>query len=108
MNKYEAVLLLSPELSSSVISKEVEKFKKQISSLEGSLINEESWGLRDLSFKINNFKKSFYNYFQIEIEGSKISEIKKNLTQNENVIRHLFVKVTEHQTLPTKINDEKK
>ena len=36
------------------------------------------------------------------------SEIKKNLTQNENVIRHLFVKVTEHQTLPTKINDEKK
>ncbi len=108
MNKYEAVLLLSPELSSSVISKEVEKFKKQISSLEGSLINEESWGLRDLSFKINNFKKSFYNYFQIEIEGSKLSEIKKNLTQNENVIRHLFVKVTEHQTLPTKINDEKK
>ena len=108
MNKYEAVLLLSPELSSSVISKEVEKFKKQISSVEGSLINEESWGLRDLSFKINNFKKSFYNYFQIEIEGSKLSEIKKNLTQNENVIRHLFVKVTEHQTLPTKINDEKK
>ena len=108
MNKYEAVLMFSPELSSSVIDKEVEKFTDLISTSEGNLINQESWGLRDLSFKINNFKKSFYNYFQIEIEGSKLADIKKNLTQSENVIRHLFVKVTDHQTLPTKINDEKK
>ena len=75
---------------------------------DGSLIETEDWGLRDISFNINNFKKAFYKFYQIEINGNKLIEIKKNLTQNEKILRHLFVKVEEHQKLPTKmINEEK-
>ena len=36
------------------------------------------------------------------MEGSKIQEIKKNLNQNEKIIRCLFVKVKNHEELPTK------
>tara|TARA_Y100001970_G_C14148139_1_gene811046 strand:+ start:1032 stop:1358 length:327 start_codon:yes stop_codon:yes gene_type:complete len=108
MNKYEAVLLFSPELSTNSIKTEIEKFKELISNQNGKIINEESWGLRDLSYNINSFKKSFYNFFQIEINSIAIRELKKNLTQSENVIRHLFIKVAVHQALPTKIKDEKK
>ena len=50
----------------------------------------------------------FYNFFQIEIDGNKIENIKKNLSQNENFVRHIFVKVKNHQELPTKLNNEKK
>ena len=108
MNSFEAVLLINPDISNQVLKKEIDNFKKQISSNNGIIINNENWGLRDLSYKITNFKKAFYNYFQLEIEGSKIQIVKKYLTLNDHVLRHLFIKVKSHQKLPTKLNNEEK
>ena len=108
MNKFEAVLLFNPDISSTIIENEVSKFKDNISSHSGKVINQEDWGLRDLSYNINKYKKAFYKFYQIEISGTEISNIKKDLTQNDNMLRHLFIKVKDHQQLPTKINNEKK
>ena len=111
MNKFEAVLLFSPDLSIPIISKEDENFATNIEISDGKIISKEDWGLKDLSFKVNNYKKAFYKFYQIEINGSKIQNIKKTLTQNEKILRHLFVKVEIHQQLPTKMintNNEEK
>ncbi len=108
MNKFEAVLLLSPEISTNSKKEIIKNFSDIIGENSGKIENSEDWGLRDLSYKINNFSKAFYNFFQIEIDGSKIENIKKNLNQNENFIRHIFIKVENHQELPTKLNNEKK
>ncbi len=108
MNKFEAVLLLSPEISTNSKKEIIKNFSDIIAENSGEIENSEDWGLRDLSYKINNFSKAFYNFFQIEIDGSKIENIKKNLNQNENFIRHIFIKVENHQELPTKLNNEKK
>ena len=108
MNKFEAVLLFSPDISSQILSKEEEKFQDQIKKSDGLIISTEDWGLRDLSYNIKNFKKSFYKFYQIEMNGNYIQDIKKNLTQNEKILRHLFIKVNQHQELPTKLAYEKK
>ena len=108
MNKFEAVLLLSPEITNQSRTKNNEYFIKLIKDNSGQIIQNEDWGLRDLSYKILNFSKAFYNFYQIEIEGSKIDGIKKTLNQNETFLRYLFIKVDEHQELPTKLNNEKK
>ncbi len=108
MNKFEAVILLSPELGSQNFDKEISNFKNLIDNKSGKIINEENWGLRDLTYQINKFKKAFYNYFQIEINGEEINSIKRELNQSENLLRHLFIKVKNHQELPTKLNNEKK
>ena len=108
MNKFESVILISPEISSSNKNDLCNEFIKLVKDNSGNIINKEDWGLRDLSYKIGNFSKAFYNFFQIEIDGNKIQNIKKNLNQNENFIRHMFIKVNEHQELPTKLNNEKK
>ncbi len=108
MNKFEAVLLFSPNLSNQAVSKEEKSFKKNIEKAEGKVISIEDWGLRDISFNINNYKKAFYKFYQLEIKGTNLQDIKKILTQNENILRYLFVKVQEHQLLPSKmINEEK-
>ena len=108
MNNFEAVVLLSPEISSKIRSSCLEKLESVFNEKSGKIISNEDWGLRDLSYKINNYSKAFYNFYQIEIEGDKIESIKKTLNQDENFIRHLFVRVEKHQELPTKINNEKK
>ena len=108
MNKFEVVLLYSPELASTAIKSEIEKFKKTIIEKKGKVINEENWGLRDLSYNIKKFKKAFYNFFQLEISGNDLNDIKKDFNQSENLLRYLFIKVNDHQELPTKLYHEKK
>ena len=108
MSKFEAVIMLSPDLSSANLKKQEESFKKLLNGLSGSIFSKEDWGLRNLNYKIKNFKKAFYKFYQLEIEGSKIQDIKKNINQNEQIIRHLFVKVENHEKLPTKILKEEK
>tara|TARA_A100001011_G_scaffold349787_1_gene388621 strand:- start:2529 stop:2855 length:327 start_codon:yes stop_codon:yes gene_type:complete len=108
MNKFEVVLLLNPELSTQNLKTEISKFKDHISNNDGKIINEENWGLRDLNYNIKKFKKAFYNYIQIEISGHLLDKIKKDLNQTDNLLRYLFIKVSEHQELPTKLKYEKK
>jgi len=108
MNKFEIVLIFNPDLSTSVLNKEVDEFKLKLKSHSANIINEEDWGLRELSYNMNKFKKAFYKFLQIELSGSIIKDLSSELNQSENLLRYLFVKVDEHQELPTKIKNEKK
>ncbi len=107
MNKFEVVLILNPDLATNTIKEEISKFKSNLEANSAKIINEENWGLRDLSYSINKFKKAFYRFFQIETSGSIVKEINKELNQSENLLRYIFIKVKDHQELPTKLNNEK-
>ena len=56
MNKFEAVLLFSPDLSNPIIDKEEKSFSSIINDADGKIISTEDWGTKEISFKINNFK----------------------------------------------------
>tara|TARA_Y100001958_G_C20994694_1_gene380859 strand:+ start:78 stop:404 length:327 start_codon:yes stop_codon:yes gene_type:complete len=108
MNKFEVVLILNPELATNSLKNEIDQFKSKLETHSAKIINEENWGLRDLSYNINKFKKAFYRFFQIETSGSIVKEISKELNQSENLIRYIFIKVKNHHELPSKLNNEKK
>ena len=108
MNKFEVVLILNPELATTKLNDEINKFKSSLEAHSAKVINEENWGLRELSYSINKFKKAFYRFFQVETPTSIVKEINKELNQSENLIRFIFIKVKNHQELPTKLNEEKK
>ena len=65
MNKFEVVLIFDPELSTTNLKSEIENFKNKVASQSANIVNEEDWGLRDLSYNINKFKKAFYNFLNI-------------------------------------------
>ena len=108
MTKFEVVLIFNPELATTKLTTEIDNFKSKLTSQSAKIINEENWGLRDLSYSINKFKKAFYRFFQIETSSSIVKEVNKELNQSENLIRYIFIKVKNHQDLPTKLKDEKK
>tara|TARA_B100001057_G_C22742156_1_gene908226 strand:+ start:687 stop:1013 length:327 start_codon:yes stop_codon:yes gene_type:complete len=108
MNKFEIVLLFNPDLATNSLKAEVNDFKSKLTLQSAKIINEEDWGLRDLSYNINKFKKAFYNFIQIEASGNIIKNLSQELNQSENLLRYLFIKVDKHQDLPTKLNNEKK
>ena len=53
-------------------------------------------------------RQSPLSFLQIEASGQIIKELNKELNQSEDLLRYLFIKVKEHQELPTKLNYEKK
>ena len=108
MNKFEVVLIFNPDLPTNTLKTELQDFKNKLESNSGKIVNEENWGLRDLSYNINKFKKAFYNFLQVELNGNILDSIKKELNQSENLLRYIFIKVNDHQELPTKLNYEKK
>ena len=108
MNKFEIVLIFSPDLATNLLKDETNNFKKKLEASSAVVVNHEDWGLRDLSYNINKFKKAFYTFLQIEASGNIVKNLSKDLNQSETLIRYLFVKVKEHQELPTKLKDEKK
>ena len=108
MNKFEVVLIYSPELATNLLNSEIDDLKSKINSLSGKVVNEENWGLRDLSYNIDKFKKAFYRFLQVEAPGEIVKNLNNDLNQSENLTRYLFIKVNEHQELPTKLNYEKK
>ena len=95
MKKYEAVIILNPNLSSKIDSfaKDFEKLLKQHSF---SINKMEDIGRRQLSYSINNHNKGHYMIFNIEGDSLQLIDIENKIKYNESIIRHLFISVKEH------------
>ena len=56
------------------------------------MIKTEDWGLLNLAYKINNYKKGFYIHYKFEGNSETINEIEKKIKLDKSIIRHLTVK----------------
>ena len=95
MNKYEAVIILNPNLSTKVDSF-LKEFTSLLSDNSFNIIKTEDVGRRQLAYTINNHNKGHYLLFNIEGDPSKLIDIENKIKYNESIIRHLFVSVKEH------------
>ena len=95
MKKYEAVIILNPNLSSKVdaFAKDFEKLLKEHSF---SINKVEDIGRRQLSYSIQNHNKGHYMIFNIEGDSLQLIDIENKIKYNESIIRHLFISVKEH------------
>tara|TARA_B100000768_G_C11119777_1_gene306950 strand:- start:242 stop:670 length:429 start_codon:yes stop_codon:yes gene_type:complete len=95
MKKYEAVIILNPNLST-----KVDEFKKDFEKLltdnTFKILKTEDVGRRQLAYSITNHNKGHYLLFNLEGDPSKLLEIETKIKYNESIIRHLFLVVKEH------------
>ena len=96
MKKYEAVIILNPNLSTKVdlFKKDFEGLLKQNSF---SINKTEDIGRRQLSYSINNHNKGHYIIFSIEGNPVNLINIENKIKYNDSIIRHLFISVKNHQ-----------
>ena len=95
MKKYEAVIVLNPNLSSKVdnFKKDFEKLLKDNSF---NIVKTEDIGRRQLAYSKANHNKGHYILSNLEGDPSKLLEIETKIKYNESIIRHLFLLVKEH------------
>ena len=107
MNHFELVCILKPDLSKQSQDQVDENMKKSISESGGKIIDQETWGLKDLAYPIKKTNKGYYIFLQFDIDSKKLVNINKSLNLNENIIRHLAIKVEKHEKLPTAMTQQK-
>ena len=95
MRKYEAIIILNPNLSSKV-DNFLKDFEKLLKDNSFNILKTEDIGRRQLAYSINNHNKGHYLIFNLEGDSLKLSEIENKIKYNETIIRYLFISVKEH------------
>jgi small subunit ribosomal protein S6 len=112
MSFYEHTLVAKQDLSTTEVENVQKKYNDIINQSSGKVIKIEKWGLLNFAQKINSYNKGFYIHYKFEGNGKTLDEIKKNITIDNSVLRHLIIKYkkldTETEFFKDKENNEKK
>ncbi len=95
VQNYELMVIFLHDIGEASINKELDELRKHISSSGGAVIQEDTWGIRDLSFRIKKQDQGFYYVLSFSIDAAKIAEMQRSLVLNPIVIRSLIVKTPE-------------
>ena len=96
MHCYEHTFITKQDLPSSQAKTLVNKYEDIIKKNSGTLLRTEEWGLRNLSYIIENNKKGYYFHIKFNGIGKTIEELEKAENIDEMLIRYLTVRVKKH------------
>ncbi len=95
MRKYEIMFIVKPDLEEAVIKTTFDSMKNLLEE-QGSKITEvKEMGQKELAYEIEKYKTGYYFYFLIEANKEAVKEFDRVALINENIIRHLIIKVSE-------------
>ena len=96
MNKYEMMFIVRPDMEEAEIKNTAEAMKKVLTDAKAKIVEEKAMGQKELAYEIKGYKMGYYYLFVVEAENNEaIKEFDRVALINENIIRHLIVKVEE-------------
>ena len=96
MKKYEAIIILNPNLSSKA-DNFIKGFENLLKENSFNIKKYEDIGRRQLSYSINNHNKGHYIIFNLEGDPTKLIDVENKIKYDESIIRHLFISVNNHE-----------
>lgn len=91
MNKYESVIIISPNLEEGEIDNITQKVKDIIEE-NGAVTKVEKMGIKKLAYEIRKNKEGYYIVICFEADPSIIPELERNYRINENIIKFITIK----------------
>lgn len=101
MALYEHIFLARQDLSQSQVDALAATATEIIEKNDGKVIKTETWGLKNLAYKIDRNRKAHFVMLNIEGPGSVVAELERQTRINEDVIRYMTVRVDEHEEGPS-------
>ncbi|MCM1020696.1 MAG: 30S ribosomal protein S6 [Muribaculum sp.] len=96
MNHYETVFILTPVLSDAQMKEAVEKFEGIIKEANGTIVNEEIWGLRKLAYPIQKKSTGFYTLVEFDADPTVVKKLETQFRRDERVIRFLTFRLDKY------------
>ena len=101
MALYEHVFLARQDLSQAQVDQLAATATEIVEANEGKVTKTETWGLKNLAYKIDRNRKAHFVMLNIEGPGSVVSELERQTRINEDVIRYMTIRVEEHEDGPS-------
>ena len=101
MPLYEHVFLARQDLSQSQVDALAAAATEIIEQGSGKVTKTETWGLKNLAYKIQRNRKAHFVLLNIDAPANVVEELERQTRINEDVIRYMTVRVDEHETGPS-------
>jgi small subunit ribosomal protein S6 len=101
MPLYEHVFLARQDLSQAQVDALAATATEIVETNQGKVTKTETWGLKNLAFKIKRNRKAHFVLLNIEAPAGVIAELERQTSINEDVIRYMSVRVDEHEGGPS-------
>lgn len=101
MALYEHVFLARQDLSQAQVDALAAQATEIIESNQGKVVRTETWGLKNLAYKIDRNRKAHFVMLNIDGSGAAIAELERQSRINEDIIRYLTVRVEAHEEGPS-------
>ena len=95
MRKYELMFIVRTDIEENDVKGVVESLKKVLTDKKAKILEEKEMGQRELAYEIKKHKTGYYYLFTVEADNAAISEFERVVLINENVLRHIVVRVDE-------------
>lgn len=93
MPLYETVFIARQDVTAKQVEDYAKAFSKIVNDNGGETKRTESWGLRNLAYKIKKNKKGHYTLFHFDAPPAAIAEMERNIRLNEDVLRYQTVRI---------------
>ncbi|MBI5412905.1 30S ribosomal protein S6 [Candidatus Peregrinibacteria bacterium] len=93
IRKYELMVIFSGDLSEADLEKEIDELRKTLKEDTQGVTYEDSWGKRDLAYKIKRQSRGYYVVFNFAATPHAILELRSGVKLNHHILRHLLVSV---------------
>ncbi len=101
MSFYEHVFIARQDLAPAQVEELTNKYAGVIESMGGKVTKREDWGLRNLAYRIKKNRKGYYVLMNIDAPAEAVKEMERLIRIDEDIIRHLTVKVDQLEEGPS-------
>lgn len=95
MRNYELMTIFKPNLDAEEVDKLIEKIDSIIADFGGKVESTDKVGRKKLAYEIQNFRDGFFATTILALPADKVTEFKRQLRLNDNILRTMFMEVAE-------------
>ena len=94
MRKYEITFIIRPDVDEAAAKSVFESMKEVLESNKAKVVEAKELGQKELAYEIKKYKNGYYFFFVVEEENaSAVNEFDRLALINDNIIRHLVVRI---------------
>ena len=95
MTKYEIMFIVKATMEADAVKKTADEMQKNITSNKGKVLEFKEMGEKKLAYPIKKELNGYYFVMQVEANHETVSEFDRKALINENILRHLVIRIDE-------------
>ena len=95
MTNYEIMFIVKTTMESDKIKGTIDAMKKIITDGKGKIVDTKDMGERKLAYPIKKGLTGYYYVLKLEASKEVIAEFDRRASIDENILRHLIIKLDE-------------